>query len=80
MNDVVAIYNENLEQPYVPYNGGNRWYIMDNDVAIQIRIDGRVVDAYDCTSGSLKVTEAGPGGFAPNTTKTTEGGSNKTLE
>ena len=80
VNDVVAIYNENLEQPYVPYNGGNRWYIMDNNVAIQIRIDGRVVDAYDCTSGSLKVTEAGPGGFAPNTTKTTEGGSNKTLE
>ena len=53
---------------------------MDNNTVIKIARDGRVIDTYECIAGTTKVTETGAGGFAPGTTKTTEGGSNKTLE
>ena len=65
---------------YIPFNGQDKWYLMDNDVAIQIARDGRVIDTYECIAGTKKTTEAGLGGFAPDTDKTTEGGSDKTLE
>tara|TARA_R110002020_G_scaffold330678_1_gene546295 strand:- start:1755 stop:7469 length:5715 start_codon:yes stop_codon:yes gene_type:complete len=65
---------------YAGFNGQSKWYLMDNNTLIKIARDGRVIDTYECIAGSTKVTEAGAGGFAPGTTKTTEGGSNKTLE
>jgi len=65
---------------YIPYNGQDKWYLMDNNTAIKIARDGRVIDTYECIAGTVKVTEAGAGGFAPDTDKTTEGGSDKTLE
>ena len=65
---------------YIPFNGQDKWYLMDNNVAIKIARDGRVIDTYECIAGTKKVTEAGLGGFAPDTDKTTEGGSDKTLE
>jgi hypothetical protein len=66
---------------YHRFNGGNKWYTLaDSTVVIQIAIDGTVINTFDCTSGTFKFTEAGPGGVAPNTIKTTEGGANKTLE
>jgi hypothetical protein len=65
---------------YIPYNGQDKWYLMDNNTTIKIARDGRVIDTYECIAGTVKVTEAGAGGFAPDTDKTTEGGSDKTLE
>ena len=65
---------------YVSFNGQSKWYLMDNNTVIKIARDGRVIDTYECIAGTTKVTETGAGGFAPGTTKTTEGGSNKTLE
>ena len=65
---------------YVAFNGQSKWYLMDNNTVIKIARDGRVIDTYECIAGTTKVTETGAGGFAPGTTKTTEGGSNKTLE
>ena len=65
---------------YVAFNGEAKWYLMDNNTAIKIARDGTVVDTYDCTAGLVKTTEAGAGGFDPDTDKTTEGGSDKTLE
>ena len=65
---------------YVSFNGMSKWYLMNNNKAIKIARDGRVIEVYSCIAGTTKVTETGAGGFAPGTTKTTEGGSNKTLE
>lgn len=65
---------ESTENPrYTPYNGEDKWYLMDNNKAIKIARDGRVVDIYNCLAGTSKTTEAG-------LTKTTEGASTKTLE
>ena len=62
------------------FNGEDMWYLMDNNVAIKIARDGRVLEKYECIAGSVKTTEAGAGGFDPDSDKTTEGGSDKTLE
>tara|TARA_R110000824_G_scaffold21748_2_gene80773 strand:- start:130 stop:3327 length:3198 start_codon:yes stop_codon:yes gene_type:complete len=94
LNNVVYFYdeyvaNQHLESVeaegdqwahYQRFNGGNKWYKMDNNFVIKIAIDGTVIDIFDCTSGEAKTTEAGAGGFAPDTIKTTGGASNKTLE
>ena len=94
LNDRIFVLSEDddrlLESPpildatgasnYIPFNGKRQWYLMDNNVVIKIERDGRVVDVYECIAGTKKVTEAGLGGFAPDTDKTTEGGSDKTLE
>ena len=61
------------DESYVPFNGQDKWYLMDNNTAIQIARDGRVIDTYECIAGDTKTTEAG-------LTKTTEGASDKTLE
>ena len=65
---------------YIPFNGQDKWYLMDNNTTIKIARDGRVIETYECIAGTKKVTEAGAGGFDPDTDKTTEGGSDKTLE
>jgi hypothetical protein len=65
---------ESTDNPrYTPYNGEDKWYLMDNNKAIKIARDGRVIDIYNCLAGTSKTTEAG-------LTKTTEGASTKTLE
>ena len=61
------------DESYVPFNGQDKWYLMDNNEIIKIARDGRVVDTYECIAGDTKTTEAG-------LTKTTEGASDKTLE
>jgi hypothetical protein len=69
IDDLVLFLNE--LSAYMPYNGGNLWFLMDNNTTIKIGRSGVVLDVSIC--GVTKTTEAGDD-------KTTENNLEKTIE